>query len=468
MIRSCPGWFRELAIGSGFFPPTEPQDGDFVAWNGFDGDGPMRFTMYQDIVIPADAPAATLEWQDRVQWEFFTPDAEARAYEVQIRDPSTNGVLDTLFSFSTGPESTNPFGDTGWQTHTADVSAFAGSTVRLFIEETIPESFTGPGQIEFDDFKLDVGTNGNGRRPTNVDSFIANFKAPAKGTYYARVTGSPDTDYSLVVMRNAEFGLEDNDSIDSAQKVQSKRERVLNTQWVLGSIESTNTTLYASSRFGDLFTIDVNTGEGDFVGLLPGFGATEIEYSNESGRAFVQFPDGFFAGQEFDIDTGAGIGDFIFNDAAFNGLEYVGSTLYGTAIEIPGGPSTLRILDPFVGTSVVIGPTGVGPVSGLAYDQAAGVMYGIAGGPGPADLFTIDLGTGTATVVGSTGIQAGSLQLARTASYTVAEQVPTRATSIGSTQIRVPASWWGPRDSLKSRDSHCARANRTAIITASN
>ncbi|MFQ5700651.1 MAG: hypothetical protein ACE5HU_02275, partial [Acidobacteriota bacterium] len=54
--------------------------------------------------------------------------------------------------------------------------------------------------------------------------------------------------------------------------------------------------------------------------------------------------------------------------------------------------------------------TGLGPISGLAFDEPSGIMYGIEGGPGPADLVTIDLTKGKATVVGTTGIQAGSLQ----------------------------------------------------------
>lgn len=58
----------------------------------------------------------------------------------------------------------------------------------------------------------------------------------------------------------------------------------------------------------------------------------------------------------------------------------------------------------------LIGATGVGPISGLAYDVVGQVMYGIAGGGGPANLYTIDLSTGLATVVGNTGLNAGSLQ----------------------------------------------------------
>ena len=41
----------------------------------------------------------------------------------------------------------------------------------------------------------------------NVDAQIHDFVAPATGTYYARVNGVPDTDYSLVVTRGSAFEL---------------------------------------------------------------------------------------------------------------------------------------------------------------------------------------------------------------------------------------------------------------------
>jgi hypothetical protein len=134
--------------GSGFFPATSPQDGTFDAWNGFDGVGPMEFTMYQDVSVPAGT--TTFTWMERIQWDFaLTGTATAaRLYSVEILNPSTSALLSTLYSFSTGIA--HVIGDTGWQSHAADLSAFAGSTVRIMFREQIPEAFTGPGQIEFD------------------------------------------------------------------------------------------------------------------------------------------------------------------------------------------------------------------------------------------------------------------------------------------------------------------------------
>ena len=153
--------FRPWAVtgaaqGGGFgMLQTQPQDGTFVAWNGFDGTGPMQFQLYQDVTIPADT-SATLSWMDRVQWNFTLGGAATipRTYDVEVRDPVTNSVLASLFSFSTGTQAVNPTGNTGWQTHSVDVSAFAGQTVRIYFEEDIPQASTGPAQIEFDAISL--------------------------------------------------------------------------------------------------------------------------------------------------------------------------------------------------------------------------------------------------------------------------------------------------------------------------
>jgi hypothetical protein len=164
--------------------------------------------------------------------------------------------------------------------------------------------------------------------------------------------------------------------------------------------------LYGTNRSGTLFTIDTTTGVGTFVGSLPGSSLggliTEIEFDNLSGRAWATGS----AIQEFDLATAAGLGVPAPTLDRFSGLEFVGSTLYATDDR---GASGLYSLDPTTGASTLIGFTGIGPVSGLAYDGAT--MYGIVGS-GPVDsLYTIDLTTGIASLVGPTGLfNAGSLE----------------------------------------------------------
>ena len=148
--------------GSGFsFAPTEPQDGDFVAWNGFDGVGPMEFTLQLDIRL-GGSPLPTLTWSDRAQWDFTLgdPATQPRLVELQILDPESGVVLATPYSFETG---LNPTGDTGWQDRMADLAAFRGQTIRISFRQVIPEAFTGPGQYEIDAVNLDGVGSGSAK-----------------------------------------------------------------------------------------------------------------------------------------------------------------------------------------------------------------------------------------------------------------------------------------------------------------
>jgi hypothetical protein len=176
--------------------------------------------------------------------------------------------------------------------------------------------------------------------------------------------------------------------------------------------------MYGATTAAEYFIIDTSNGSttpiATFMDPCPGgppFPAvTEIEYDPRSGRAYAQSANGAFCGFEFDLLTGATIGGAIPTiGIAFNGIEAVGGTWYAAGIGGPGGPSTLYTLDPFSGSSTAIGLTGVGPISGLAYDVENGVMFGCAGG-GDTILYTIDLTTGGATAVGDMGIVAGSLE----------------------------------------------------------
>jgi hypothetical protein len=72
--------------------------------------------------------------------------------------------------------------------------------------------------------------------PANVNDLIRGFVAPATGTYYVRVSGTPQTQYSLVATRNTEFDLEPNDTPASAQSLLVSD--VSGRQWVLGAIEN--------------------------------------------------------------------------------------------------------------------------------------------------------------------------------------------------------------------------------------
>jgi hypothetical protein len=323
---------------------------------------------------------------------------------VGIKAVGTQGPDRLLLAFNNGP---NDFVGTGKSTLIAlgapppDYYAFT-----LAAGETATLAATGPAagdvNVELRDSSDAVLATGVGDS-TNLTSVISNFAVAVGGTYYARVSGGTGSSvpYSLVVTRNAAFDTEDNNTAATAQSLGAN-------EGALGYAGG-STVLYGATRGGQLFTIDLSTGMGSLVGNLP-IQTTEIEFDMLTSRAFAQAPDGSFFGQEFDIETGAGIGGPISNGASFNGMEWVGSTLYATAIAGPGGSSTLRTLNPFAGTSTIIGPTGFGPIAGLAFDASSGIMYGITGGP-TGNLLRLNLMTGAATLIGPTGFRAGSLEV---------------------------------------------------------
>lgn len=85
-------------------------------------------------------------------------------------------------------------------------------------------------------------------------------------------------------------------------------------------------------------------------------------------------------------------------------LETVGGVWYGMVVSSGGSnsPSELRTLDPFAGTSTLIGLSGVDEIEGLAYDGTT--MYAVEGGNADGDLYNTS--TGASTLVGATGFGA--------------------------------------------------------------
>lgn len=123
-------WQVSMGGQGGFYglQATQPQAGQFDAWNCFDGAGPMKFILYWDVKVPLClGTAAVLRWKDRVQWNFALT-GTARTYTVQVRDAT--GAPATIYSFSTG--TARVIGDTGWQSHSANLLPYAGSMIRIW------------------------------------------------------------------------------------------------------------------------------------------------------------------------------------------------------------------------------------------------------------------------------------------------------------------------------------------------
>jgi hypothetical protein len=185
--------------GAGFsMDSTQPQDGAFVAWNGFDGQGPLEFSMYQDVTLPTSGAGLVLSWKDKAQWNYTigSPATLPRLYDVEIRNPASNALLGTLYSFSTDVEAVNITGNTAWQSHTASLSSYAGQTVRIYFREQIPQVSTGPAQLEIDAVSIpNPGVGG-----PDTDEYTLDLSGKAGQRLDVVLTGLNGADFSTQVL----------------------------------------------------------------------------------------------------------------------------------------------------------------------------------------------------------------------------------------------------------------------------
>lgn len=146
--------YHPWALGSMSMDPNmvaQPIEGIEDAFNGFDGEAGYEAFLSQDISVPAEG--AILAYYDRIQFDSLDiPSNLPRIYELQIRDFNDNvlSILHHQEVFLNGKSYT----DLGWQDRAYSLTDFAGQFVRVYIRLYIPETFTGPAQIEFDDFRL--------------------------------------------------------------------------------------------------------------------------------------------------------------------------------------------------------------------------------------------------------------------------------------------------------------------------
>jgi hypothetical protein len=142
------GWFDSGGIISNDSRIT-PHSGSRFAWlGGYDNANDL---LYQDIVIPASAQSATLQfWYSITTMETSTTSAFDQV-AMDIVNPVSGATLTSL-----GADS-NLNATSGWvQSRAFDLTAYKGSTVRLRIHATTDLSNTT--SFFFDDFSLTIST----------------------------------------------------------------------------------------------------------------------------------------------------------------------------------------------------------------------------------------------------------------------------------------------------------------------
>ena len=171
-----------IGEGAGFFGNSAPREGLFSATNGFDGVAGLEFRLSREIEIPPGANPVELSFYDRLSYDSLGIISELpRVYEASIRDSAGNLIAPIIRQeiFLNG----SGFNDTGWVRRAVDLSPFAGSSVRLEIVENVPESFTGPASIEFDEFRLD-----GSRFPDWLLNDVGTISIPSGGSVQIALT----------------------------------------------------------------------------------------------------------------------------------------------------------------------------------------------------------------------------------------------------------------------------------------
>jgi len=145
--------------GGGYIPlpvVTSPVHGTRVAWQAIACQAGSSYVLFQQVALPP-ATTAQLRWRDRFQdnlSEFCGGSGEPVCgtvnYRVDIVNTS-NVVLQNLLSI-TAPANANT--DTGWQLRIANLTAFAGQTIRVRFMTTPTVTWDGPGQLEIDAVSL--------------------------------------------------------------------------------------------------------------------------------------------------------------------------------------------------------------------------------------------------------------------------------------------------------------------------
>ncbi|MCB9855776.1 MAG: hypothetical protein H6818_08810 [Phycisphaerales bacterium] len=151
-----------MRIESADFPTgvfeANPTDGIFAMYHGFDGAGPGVIRIAQEMDLPPGT--RDLRFDYRAAWNMFLATMD-RTFSVQIEPAGGGTPLETVLIMTAAAGEVQT--DTGDLVGIVDVSAYAGTTVRIAFEWNIPEAFGGPGLFQFDSVRCygdDCNANG--------------------------------------------------------------------------------------------------------------------------------------------------------------------------------------------------------------------------------------------------------------------------------------------------------------------
>lgn len=182
------GSFENWAVtgsGGGFVDSPVPVatqviQGNFNAWQSVAASAGGTYLLFQNITIPA-GNSVQFQWRHRYQMNLSTYCSGAACgtatFAVEVLNTS-NVILQTLYTITTtGSSNTN----TGWTTNFANLSAYAGQTIRIRFRTVVTATLQGPGRLEVD------GVSANAFVPTSANVSVGGRVSTDEGAGISRV-----------------------------------------------------------------------------------------------------------------------------------------------------------------------------------------------------------------------------------------------------------------------------------------
>lgn len=158
---NCPAANRDWNVSStnstGCSSVGSPPEGNFAAYNMFDGAGPLQYGLYQSFNLSNGITAANLSWIQATAGGF----GGERTFQIDLLDAAGTNVLTNLYTeiFSISNNNIN----NPWHTMSIDVTsellAFQGQDVTLGFIASIPRTWSGAAGFGLDSVNLDIRTS---------------------------------------------------------------------------------------------------------------------------------------------------------------------------------------------------------------------------------------------------------------------------------------------------------------------
>ncbi|MCY2986275.1 MAG: M36 family metallopeptidase, partial [Planctomycetota bacterium] len=173
---------------------------------------------FQAVLSAADG-SIRLNYQDLTS-TVQTLQTEGKSATVGIKDAGTQGFNRLLLLQDNGPNAYVASGVSTLMTWTPPVPPHDWYQFNLDAGETATLTLTalGAGQLDLVLSDASGASLARGVGAQNVAQIVSNFVAPVAAAYYADVGGTGG-DYSLVVIRNADFDTEPNNDFTGAQEI---------------------------------------------------------------------------------------------------------------------------------------------------------------------------------------------------------------------------------------------------------